>query len=492
MKKRFVIAMLAVASLAQAQVDSVLTDVRRELWGNVVVRHADSRVDFTDLHTGCSASRRSRAALPEEGNECNLFAVRTSALRHLGRPGIVSAMAEYDNYRIRNRVWNETSDYGVVAPYCAGDSIVGDLSGETYRFSGAYSIAVGQRWMLGAEIRYRSALEFSRSDPRPRNVISDMFLKLAAGRRFGGRMAAASVGVRLYSQKSDIDFYSDAGSMSIFHMTGLGSDYQRFAGDKYNSNFQGTGWQMSLEWLKPQSGGLQASMRVEGIAIEKILPSINYLTLCKVDRLDAGLTLGLVSSADDCFRAVNLEAGLKRRKGTENIFGAGSGGNYPKISSLRGYESTDARAALTAVETMRPTGWLKLKVAPAVAYWFGREEHKQVEREIENSSARLSLDLGADAALGLVRLMLDVDGECSRNLRSRWSAAGLQKQSSRLEVFEARVAYLSDDCLSLAGRLRTECHLGASKLYLDMSFVLIKYDECGLSKHGGVALGCVF
>ena len=174
------------------------------------------------------------------------------------------------------------------------------------------------------------------------------------------------------------------------------------------------------------------------------------------------------------------------------MYGAGSGGNYPKISSLRGYESTDARAALTAVETMRPTGWLKLKVAPAVAYWFGREEHKQVEREIENSSARLSFDLGADAALGLVRLMLDVDGECSRNLRSRWSAAGLQKQSSRLEAFEARVANLSDDCLSLAGRLRTECHLAASKLYLDMSFALIKYDECGLSKHGGVALGCVF
>lgn len=114
--------------------------------------------------------------------------------------------AGYRVGRTMHTVWNENADYELLYPYVWADSVGGNLNSERYTFTGGYGRQFGRvAWGIYAD--YRAEIEYRKTDPRPRNVVSDLNLStgamLALGRRY---LVGLSADLQIYRQESSMRF----------------------------------------------------------------------------------------------------------------------------------------------------------------------------------------------------------------------------------------------------------------------------------------------
>ncbi len=279
--------------------------------------------------------------------------------------------AYYNNGHIRDMLWNETSDINLVYPYVMADAVGGDMNMERYSFSGGYSMHSGIiSW--GGFISYTAGLYYRNVDPRPRNITSSLYASLGIGMELLEKyVGAVSVTANKYKQTNDIEFKSEMGVSTIYHMTGLGNDYYRFMGVGYSPYYNGRSYGASLDAYPLSGYGLSATVRFNRFTFDNILSDMNNLPMAHVgeNKLSAQVGFRLQSGL-----SLKYDILYVHRDGTENIFGDPASSIYPQIGSLPMYTNN---IFITGLAGIYEKGFDKatFAVSPLVYYSHNNETY---------------------------------------------------------------------------------------------------------------------
>lgn len=229
--------------------------------------------------------------------------------------------------------WNESSDYDIVYPYVLADSVGGDMHCERYSFSGGYA-AEKDRLAWGVSMSYEATLEYRDVDPRPKNVVGRLDAALGMAYNFAGRyFAGVSANIRKYKQSNDIDFKSEMGVDKVFHMTGLGTHYRRFAGTGLSTYYDGYRYGLSADMYPSDGRGAFASCALSRFSFDNILSDLNKLPLATAWHKELQAEAGWFGKGKQLFWGSSAALRWYRRHGRENIFGDATANMYPQIAS---------------------------------------------------------------------------------------------------------------------------------------------------------------
>lgn len=328
----------------------------------------------------------------------------------------------YRNGCQRGVRWNESSDAGLVYPYFTADSIGGDLHAETYSFAGGYADH-SNRLAWGVMLSYNAGLYYRNVDPRPRNTTGRLDIATGGAARIGRSdyWGGVSVSYRKYKQSCDIEFVNELSDNSIWHLTGLGTHYERFAGSGYSHYYNGHRWGASADLYPSSRRGAVASVEFTSFKFDHVLTSLNKLPLQSAtdNRLTAIAGWLAPGTVHDFAGTVSVTFG--KRTGTENLFGDASGNVYPQIGALDLYSH-----ALTVVNADMLWQWhhgngALLSVKPAVTWSRSEEKYADPRRRLLLSSvmpgatAQYSCGFGPDwhASVALnIACAVPVDNVC--------------------------------------------------------------------------------
>lgn len=307
------------------------------LWQAARLSFNNPAVNQWRLHGSVTRAGGSYASRSDHG----CYDPRNGSGEHEWRPGATTytryksstlwGNASYSNGRIRALRWNETADTQLLYPYLLADSVGGDMSQEQYSFGGGYADHNG-RWAWGASLSYVATLQFRDVDPRPRNVVGK--LDASAGimyRIFSDYYTGISLDFRKYKQNNDIEFKSEMGVDKIFHLTGLGSHYDRFGGTGYSTYYDGYRYGADIN-LYPSGGrGFFGTLSLSRFTFKNIISDLNKLPLASAWHNELTLQAGWMASGARMDGAVTGNLTVYRRHGTENVFGDASSAVYPVI-----------------------------------------------------------------------------------------------------------------------------------------------------------------
>ena len=235
------------STIAQVQ-DTTATAEHQNRWKHVL---GDFRSNPTFMHDAyntsmtqmCMSVRYKKANRPfqaETGDGHILGNVAVDSYLRLNPNNTVWGGASYRTGKKYNIYFNSTSDYDMLYPYVMADTIGGNMENERYAFNGGYAVKI-KRWTFGAELKFRAEHEYRTIDPRPRGIATDLLLRVGLAHTLGHYEIGAGLGMKTYKQTNNVDFYNPLGVIPEFHMTGLGTDYVRFAGAVRSSYYKGTG-----------------------------------------------------------------------------------------------------------------------------------------------------------------------------------------------------------------------------------------------------------
>jgi len=304
--------------------------------------------------------------------------------------------AAYRNGRQRGLNWNESSDADLVYPYFIADSIGGDMHAEIYSFSGGYA-GHTDRWAWGAMLAYNAGLHYRNIDPRPRNTTGRLDISVGGAVRVAASdyRAGVSVSYRKYKQSCDIEFVNEMSDNRVWHLTGLGTHYERFAGNGYTHYYNGNRWGISLDLFPQTCRGAVVSLEYASFSFDHILTSLNRLPLQSVADRQMVAMAGWLAPGDVHDWAVIISLRHGKRTGMENIFGDPASGIYPQIGSLDMYTHTLDDVAVNLLYQWRMPGGTLLSAAPSAAYSRSREVYADPRRHLQLGSVTSSVSLQA-------------------------------------------------------------------------------------------------
>lgn len=467
---------------------------RRQVYVNPALNYHLQDFSLSSLSVNADWEDRGRAFLAEEGDGGKTMGVQTESFLRFSDKVRVFGRAGYHKEHRGNVLWNETSDYGVIAPYVTADSIGGSMDGEEYSFMGGYAREIG-KWTVGASLDYRAAIYYRQKDPRPKNVISDINATFGVGRALSDtHYLGFSLFLRKYNQDSNISFYSDLGSTSVYQMLGLGMDYVRFAGNQFSSTYKGKGVGVGFDLLPRAQNGLSASFQVNHFGLEKLLSSINYAPIVKMNKNTASFELAWLTSYKKFLLGARLEALGRLNSGKENIFGDPSGGSYPIISRLKQYTDKQMDLTLTGIlssnSDKRNRTW---SILPFVGFSWEKTAYKIPERSMEWTTLRLGMKSNASFPVKGGLLQADLSLGYDSNLSADYLLNGLNLQSAvGMTVFQ-NYTYLKDSFAHLGLSCRYD-HLlvGNKTLFASLSWKHAAYKESGTLNHLQAGIGLTF
>jgi len=285
---------------------------------------------------------------PQLGNGENLFHVGASSFTRT-KDGALWGHARYENGNRRNVMYCETSDLPIVYPYVAADTVGGSLKLERYSLEGGYA-GSGGAWLWGATLSYDAGLYFSDIDPRPRNVTGNLTARISGGRRIAdSHVTAISLDLQRYTQSNDIDFKSETGAPTVYHLTGLGHHYRRFASQGQESKFSGYGYGVRADLLPANGQGVALTVAAGTLSIDKTLTELNSLTMADISHRTLKASVGWITGR--CAVAAGIDT--YRRHGTEHFFGDATSNIYPEIGKALMYADNHYRLLATAAGSAR-------------------------------------------------------------------------------------------------------------------------------------------
>lgn len=283
----------------------------------------------------------SRAVLPQLGNGLSEGEFRAQTKMKPAKSTAVSGGASYQRGKIKNVIWNTTSDYSLLYPHVMADSVGGHLDKEQYSFYG--KIAKRRKnFIYGINCDYRALHEYRQVDPRPSNIVSDFSLGGSAGFLRSNYIFSITGKYRKYHQSQDVEFANPKGANTTeFFFTGLGSHFSRFAGTTSYSNtrYRGNGMTLSLLIQPIESQGLSIGLKYDFLKTTRHLRNQNEapVTELLVQRLAAFASytkeLGKLSFAAQARGEYEL------RQGTENIIDNVSTGSFRNLLGMTMYRN---------------------------------------------------------------------------------------------------------------------------------------------------------
>ena len=148
---------------------------------------------------------------------------------------------------------------------------------ENYRFSGGFAHTLKGGVTLGAFAGYNALLAYRTVDPRPRNLTSD--LDFAAGMRW--RWLGMALKAGKYKQTNVVKFYNETFQPTVYHATGLGTDYFRFRGSNTNTYYNGRNFGIQADAASALGKITDAGIHVayDYFGFDKIISSLNELPM---------------------------------------------------------------------------------------------------------------------------------------------------------------------------------------------------------------------
>ena len=308
--------------------------------------------------------------------------------------------ANYRNGRQMNLKWNETSDYLLLYPYVTGDTVGGDLKSEQYRFNGGYTARTG-RFIWGADASYRATVGYRQTDPRPRNITGKLDFTLGLALITPGRYRPGiSIHASKYKQKNIIKFYNQQGNITLYHFTGLGTDYYRFRGDEKETYYKGRQFGAGIDLLPENGNGFTAAISVDHFRFEKIISALNELPMARADEYTWKAETGYKQKSHHQAWGVKAEWTGIHRKGTENLFGDPVNGIYPQITSAQQYSNKRMEGSLSGFYENTGSDGFSWAVRPVAGFCHIKTRYIYPARRLENKRLRAALSLQAGKQTG--------------------------------------------------------------------------------------------
>lgn len=300
----------------------------------------------------------------------------------------LSANALYNNGAKHNVRFCENVDVSKVYPYLTYDAIGGNLNLERYGFAGSVAIDLNDRWNIGGSASYAAGLFYRNVDPRPRDITGDLNLSAGASFSFTNDYAVAlSVSYNKYKQSCDIDFKSELGWSTIYHMTGLGSHYKRFAGQGTSSYYNGNGIGINLT-LFPIKRGIYANINFTRNNLTHILDDLNKLPMSKINAFSLKSEVGFKSRKWGITAFMDIE----RRHGYENIFGDAATGQFPLIGSLCMHIINNSSYGIYGTGDLS-LGKTLISISPNVYYTHYCEIYREPRKKLVIDDINAGIDL---------------------------------------------------------------------------------------------------
>lgn len=361
---------------------------------------------FSQLALGIDLERQSMAYVPEKGKGYTLPYLKVNTYHHLNERSAVWGEASYMTGRQHDIKWNSTSDYDLLQPYILADTLGGDTRRERYSISGGYAMHL-TRWHLGAEMLVRAEQEYRGHDPRMRGIVTDLTLRLGAGYDLGRYHMGASVEGNIYKQTNSVAFYREEGVIPEYQMTGLGTEYSRFSGDKRSLYYDGGGVALSLHASPMSQRGMYGDITVEEHRYHRKLAEYNSMPLTDLYNERATATIGW--KREDARRRIAAFGHIdySRRTGNEHIGGTSDARYFPVIGCLTMYKGHLLHGHIGALY-----GKGRWNVVLTVGYKSQNEEYIYPHREMNTSHAYGMLQ-GQCFLRPASRLLLTVDAHAS-------------------------------------------------------------------------------
>ncbi len=396
-------AMLCAWAAARAQVSPLLIDIQQRLLPTAAERreiyvsspaamwHLDT-LSLARFGVGFDYLNADEAQIVQDGTGHTAFGVEAEAYKRLDAKIVAWGGAWYASTARRNVRWADCIDYDYVAPYVLGDEKGGDLRSNRYKFRGGVATKIAA-WTLGAQLDYRGEIAYRNVDPRVKAIVSDLRVTVGAVRSMSDRwLAGVSASISRYDQNCDIDFYNPINDINTLPLTGLGTWYQRFAGNtNKGSGHEAMGWSVSAQAISLGDGGV--SIAYNRYRMHQRLRDFNNIVLGYADN-DIFTARACYAWRPSSSLAVMpaMVCALRRRHGTENLFGQAVGNSYDKIGARPNYRH-DRLAVEASCHVQAAIGGSYLTFSPGCVYLS--DDESLADPQIENNShlAEAELDI---------------------------------------------------------------------------------------------------
>ncbi|MCB6971504.1 MULTISPECIES: DUF6850 family outer membrane beta-barrel protein [Butyricimonas] len=304
-----------------------------QAYRNPALQYYAHSFSLTELQIGWEQTSADKALLPQLGSKTQNFNFNVSSYISLRANSKTWGNAYYKNGKRNNVQWNETSDFLTVYPYVMADTLGGNLKTEEYYFAGGYAQA-GKHFTWGIFANYRALIEYRNRDPRPKNVVSDLKGSVGISARITRRYdVGLAIHAGKYKQTNDVKYYNELGTLTEYHLFGLGTDSRRFYGKNSSVYYNGHRYGASVELFPRAKKGLSAAVEYERFTFEKIISTLNNLPLNELNQDEIKAEVAYMTRTPREQWGLKLNGSYRNRKGTENLFGDPTTGVYPQIGS---------------------------------------------------------------------------------------------------------------------------------------------------------------
>ncbi len=351
---------------------------------NPALHGAAFSTSLSELSLAIDHRQQSEAFVLEKGEGYTLPSLGVETFLKLSERTSVWGAASYTTGRHRQVTWNSTSDYDLLQPYVLADTLGGNTHSEQYRFSGGYATRL-QQWLLGAEMQVKAEQEYRDQDPRMRGVVTELQLRLGAGRDMGAYCVGAAFEGNIYKQTNSVDFYNEEGVIPEYQMTGLGTEYSRFSGDKRSLYYDGGGVAMLLNAHPIDEQGFYADVSIDEHRYHRKLAEYNSMPLTDLYREHTGATIGWRHTGKSQW-AVYGKADYTKRTGDEHIGGTSNARYFPVIACLTMYKNHLLQTAIGAIFGHGSCGQLcdqEWHVSAEAGYRSQTEEYVYPQRQMD-------------------------------------------------------------------------------------------------------------
>lgn len=330
------------------------------------------------------------SSLCEDGSSNNLYRLSAETLIKGNNDILFFGDASYCQGNRTNVKWNEVADAQLLSPYLVADSIGGNIQHQNYSFSGGYAISK-PNWNWGMSASCKAGLECRQSDPRPKNRTLNTKIDFGLSRKLFNSYFAVKLHFGKYDQRSSIDCYGALGSVSIYHLTGLGSDYARFAGDLNKTQYKGWEWGGGASFQNTSDNRLFLTFDYNGFRVKKLLTGINNTPISQLFKTDIDFTAGYYRTVSNITFGAVLKSRTALKFGDENLFNNTSGQDYRQIGSQQYYTQKRYLWSVNTFAANRTDQKIHWQIMPAVSLFKSLERHKLTSRNIEFTNIDIKL-----------------------------------------------------------------------------------------------------
>lgn len=465
------------AALMDATTDDVATLPYESNPAAMFTRFDAGRSTF---NAAASYSGADHAQVVQEGTGHLLGGLDAHSYMRLNPSTVVWGGARFSTGQLRNLKWTESIDYDRISPYVLGDSVGGNLSERRYSFYGGYAGRSGL-WGWGAKASYVASIDYRDRDPRDKIVVSDLNVDLGVTRTVDGYDLGAALGLNVYNQDCDLEFYNPINNIRVYVFTGLGTVYSRFSGNSAeNAAYDGLGYRIALTLTPTHGKGAWCAVRYRHDYMKQILRDFNNITLSHATSYHFEGEAGWKGTAGIVTVAPRAMLKWRRRIGTENIFGSSVGTDYNYIGDHTYYYSDRVSATLDVPLTIAMHGTTMLDLTPGAFYNYEHENYRSPSRDLEADRIGWSLQAACAFDAGRIRVRPGVDGGISWGSALSRKLTGLNPQSAIGGMVNHNFDMLTADNRSLG------VSVGASyKITPTLALQLeAKARRCWISGHG--------